>query len=106
MSLAGNAVVLRVYALETDMYERRPVYDRLVEAFQSAGIVSVVVLRAIGGYGIGGAAPASSPLHISLAMPVVVEVLDTAEKIDAAVKIARTMLPANLLTTHTVNIVP
>lgn len=79
----GERVLMRIHIGERDKYRGRPMYRAIVELLRERHYAGATVLRAIMGFG------ASSKLHsdrievLSLDLPVVIECVDTEEKIAA-----------------------
>jgi len=82
-AIQGDRDLLRIYIGERDKYQGKPLYHAIVAMLRANHFAGATVLRGIMGFG------ASSTLHtdrfdvLSLDMPIVVECVDTAEKIDA-----------------------
>ena len=74
--------VLRVYVNGGDLHRHRPVYELIVEEAQRQGLAGATVLKGIMGYGPDGRIHAARPLRLVEDLPVVVELVDAAEKLD------------------------
>ncbi len=85
MRTEGQAHLLRVFVNESDRYEGRAVYEQVVRAARDQGLAGATVLRAIEGFGIGGKIHSVKVLHLSGDVPIVVEIIDTPERIAAFV---------------------
>jgi hypothetical protein len=83
MELSGDAMLLRVFLGESDRQGGLPTYEAIVLAARRSGLAGATVLRGPMGFG------ASSHLHttkvprLSTDLPVVVEIVDSDEKISA-----------------------
>ncbi|GAB7014862.1 DUF190 domain-containing protein [Methanogenium cariaci] len=84
MKLDKNApaIMLRIYIGESDRYEGKPLYRYLVELFEKEGFYGATVLRGITGFGETSRIHTTKILRLSTDLPVVVEVVDSREKID------------------------
>ena len=75
--------LLRIYIGERDKHDGKPLYHAIVELFRTNHFLGATVLRGIMGFG------ASSKLHTdkfdvrALDMPIIIECVERAEKIDA-----------------------
>ncbi len=78
----AQAILLRIYIGESDRYEGKPLYRYLVELFKREGFYGATVLRGITGFGETSRIHTTSVLRLSTDLPVVVEVVDSREKID------------------------
>ena len=83
MTLPEEGSLLRVFIGEDDKHQGKPLYEWLVLKAREHGLAGATVLRGMMGYG------AHSRLHtfkierLSLDMPIVVEIVDTREKLEA-----------------------
>src|ERR1700683_4685227 len=80
MSLVGEKVLLRVYLQSADRAPHTPTYERIVHAAQKEKLAGATVLRGILGAGDHGIIK-SSAWSIVEHVPIVVEIVDSAEKI-------------------------
>ena len=78
----SKAVLLRIYIGESDRYKGKPLYRHLVELFKKEGFYGATVLRGITGFGQTSNVHTTSILRLSTDLPIVVEVVDSREKID------------------------
>jgi PII-like signaling protein len=96
--LKGERVLMRIHIGERDKYEGRPLYETIVELLRSRHYAGATVLRAIMGFG------ANARLHtdrielLSLDLPIVIEVIETAEKIEAILPEIDHMITSGLIT--------
>jgi PII-like signaling protein len=101
----GPAKLLRVFIGEADRWHGEPLYDALIKKLRMMEISGVTVYRGILGYGAKGHEHRKSFFHISRDMPIMVTVIDTAEKIEAAAQAIEGMLDDGLIVTSDVDIV-
>lgn len=80
--MIGEMILLRVYLRSSDLYHFAPVYERLVQAASRQKLAGATVLRGIMGFGPHGTLMPSDYRWTS-ASPVIVELVDEAEKIAA-----------------------
>jgi len=80
MSIIGEHVLLRAYLLTTDQTHIAPTYERLVQRAGRARLAGATVIRGIYGFGSRGI-HASSAWHLVDPAPVIVEIVDSAERI-------------------------
>lgn len=81
MKIEGEGQLLRIFIGETDRWEGRPLYEALVQQARGEGLAGATVLRGMMGYGAHSLIHSSRPNGIPDEMPVVVEIVDKAEKI-------------------------
>jgi uncharacterized protein len=92
MALDRNCKLLKIYISEDSKYKGHNLYHALVRRFAEAGMAGVTVTRGIEGFGHEKRLHSTRILDISLKLPVIVEVVDTPEKIEIAVTIANEMV--------------
>ena len=103
--LKGERVLMRVHIGERDKYKGKPLYAAIVELLRAQHYAGATVYRGIMGFG------ASSKLHtdrfdvLSLDMPIVVECVESAAKIDAVLPELETMVGGGLITRERVRVV-
>ncbi|MDT8376657.1 MAG: DUF190 domain-containing protein [Mariprofundaceae bacterium] len=76
---------LRIYLSESDSIDGKPAVEAILELCRECGLNAVSVLRGIEGLGEHGI-HTTSFLSLSSHLPLLVEAIDTVERIDAAVK--------------------
>jgi PII-like signaling protein len=103
--LKGERVLMRIHIGERDKFEGKPLYAAIVELLRRRHYAGATVLRAIMGFG------ASSTLHtdrieiLSLDLPIVVECIETAERIDAILPELDEMIGGGLITLERANVI-
>jgi PII-like signaling protein len=82
MKLERNSKLLRIFSGELDKYKEAPLYEALVLAARKQGIAGATVLRGILSYGASSHIHSAKLLDLSSDLPIVVEIVDTQEKIE------------------------
>ena len=82
MTLPSEAVLLRVFIGESDKADGRPLYEVIVETARKRGIAGATVLRGFLGFGANSRIHTSKVLRLSEDLPIVVEIVDSEEKIE------------------------
>jgi PII-like signaling protein len=101
----GPAKMLRVYMGEADKWHEAPLYDAIVRKLLMMDIAGATVYRGIIGYGAKGHEHKATFFHPTRDLPVMVAVIDTAEKISAAAVAIEEMLEDGLIVVSDVEIV-
>jgi PII-like signaling protein len=83
MEITGRAVRMRIYLGESDHLGHLPLYEAIVKRARSEGLAGATVLKGVLGYGASDHIRTSKLLDLSGNMPLVVEIVDTAARIDA-----------------------
>ncbi len=101
----GPAKLLRVFIGEADKWHDEPLYEAIVKRLRMLEVSGATVFRGILGYGAKGHEHKKSFLHLSRDLPVLVSVIDSAEKIEAARSAIEDMLEDGLIVISDVEIV-
>ena len=101
----GRAKVLRVFLGEADKWHDEPLYDAIVKKLRMMEIDGATVYRGILGYGAKGHEHRDSFFHVSRDLPIMVTVIDTAEKITAAAEAIEEMVEDGLIVISDADIV-
>lgn len=96
--LIGEQVLMRIFIGESDRFDHKPLYEALVELLQSEGFAGATVLRGICGFGAHQVYHTQKLLDLSADLPMVVEVIDTQEKIDAVMPRIDNMMTGGMIT--------
>lgn len=93
----GPAKLLRVFLGEADKWHGEPLYEAIVRKLRMMEIAGATVYRGILGYGAKGHEHKRSFFHPTRDLPVMVAVVDTEDKIAAAVEAIEAMLEDGLI---------
>ena len=105
MTLPNEAVLLRIYIGESDKWKHQPLYEALVLAAREAMLVGATVLRGPMGYGKSSRVHTTKILQLSMDLPLVIEMVDREEKINAFLPLLDTMMGGGLVTLEKVRVV-
>lgn len=83
MKLSGEADRLRIYIGESDKVGGRLLFEVVVEEARKAGLAGATVLRGLSGFGANSRVHTATILRLSEDLPVIIEIVDRPEKIDA-----------------------
>lgn len=78
-----QARLLRIFIGESDTHDGAPLYQAIVELLRREGLAGATVLRGIEGFGKSSRLHTAHILRLSEDLPIVVECVDTREKIEA-----------------------
>lgn len=104
MTLPQEGYLLRIFVGESDRHSGKPLYEWIVLKAREQGLAGATVLRGLMGYG------AHSRLHtfkierLSLDLPVIVEIVDSHEKLDAFLDLIDDDITEGLATMEKVNV--
>ena len=99
-----KAKLLRIYIGESGRYEGKPAYHAIVEYLRSKGIAGATVFRGFEGYGVHSILHTASILRLSEDLPVIIEVVDTEERLEPVIPQIRKMAKDKLMTIQDVDI--
>jgi PII-like signaling protein len=105
MPLSRDAVLLRIYIGENDRSDHMPLYEALVLKAREMGLAGATVLRGPMGFGHSSVLHTAKIIRLSQDLPLVIEIVDTADKIDAFVEAIAPMMGSALVTTEKVNVI-
>ncbi len=103
--LTGEKVLMRIFTGELKKYGHVPLYEALVELFRQEGFSGATVLRGMAGFGSHHVYHTHKLLELSADLPIVIEVVETQEKIDAILPKIDGMMESGLITLETVNVI-
>ena len=104
MILPEHGHLLRIFLGESDKHEGRPLYEWLVNAARERGLAGTTVLRGIQGFGAHSRLHSAKILRLSEDLPIVVEIVDTQERIEAFMPVVDGAVREGLATLEPVEI--
>ncbi|MGZ4121044.1 MAG: DUF190 domain-containing protein [Actinomycetota bacterium] len=105
MRIEGNGKLLRIFIGESDQYQHEPLYDAIVRRAREEGLAGATVVRGIEGFGANSHLHTARILRLSEDLPVVIELVDQEERINAFLPILDAMMGEGLVTVENVQIV-
>src|SRR6516165_9046393 len=104
MQVPRDAILLRIFFGEADRFERRPLYEAIVLKAREMKLAGATVLRGHIGFGHSSRIHTSKILRLSTDLPVVVEIVDSQDKIDAFLPVLDGMMTSGLVTIEKVQV--
>lgn len=92
METNGNVKILRVYTSSTDKLKHTPLYEMLVFAARRNGLAGATVHKGVMGYGSSSVVHSAKFWETNDKLPMVVEIIDEASKIEAFFKVIKPYL--------------
>jgi PII-like signaling protein len=96
--LIGEQVLMRIFVGESDRHGHLPLYEALVELFRAEGMAGATVIRGIAGFGAHSVYHTDKLLRLSTDLPIVVEVVESREKIDQVMPKIDRMMDGGMIT--------
>ena len=85
MKLSGEGKLLRIFLGEADRYDGQQLFEAIVHLARSRGLAGATVLRGVEGFGAHSRIHKSTILELSEDLPILIEVVDTSDKIEALI---------------------
>jgi PII-like signaling protein len=104
MVLPEEGHLLRIFVGESDKHEGAPLYEWIVRKAKERGLAGATVLRGIEGFGAHSRLHTAKILRLSEDLPIVIEIIDTREKIEAFLPLIDGAIPEGLATLEKVQI--
>ena len=95
MQIPKDAVLLRVFVGESARFDGKPLYESIVLKARDVGIGGATVLRGQLGFGRSSHLHSAKILRLSDDLPVIIEIVDSQEKIDAFLPMLDEMMGTN-----------
>jgi PII-like signaling protein len=92
MKIAGDGKLLRIFVGESDQSQGKPLYEAIVLKARELGLAGATVWRGIEGYGARSRIHTSKILRLSENLPILIEIVDTEEKIRDALGALGTLM--------------
>jgi PII-like signaling protein len=97
--------LLRIFIDEDDRYAEQPLYEAIAQALRAAGFAGATVLKGIEGYGCHRVVHSARLVDLNTNLPIVIEVIESEEKVRAFLPTLRAMIPDGMLTLEKVDII-
>jgi uncharacterized protein len=98
MQIPQEAVLLRIFFGENDKFQRLPLHEAIVLKAREMHLGGATVLRGHLGFGHSSRIHTAKILRLSQDLPVVVEIIDSQEKIDTFLPVLDAMMSSGLVT--------
>src|SRR5678815_6064353 len=104
MHLPHDATLLRIFIGESDRWNHQPLYEAIVLKARELQLAGATVLRGPMGYGKSSVLHTSKILRLSMDLPMVIEIVDSEEKINAFLPELDKMISGGLVTLEKVKV--
>jgi len=102
--MPAKAKLLKIYVGENTRWHGQPLYRAILYKLKEAGLVGVTVYRGVEGYGQQKVVHTTRLLELSADLPMVIESVDTEDKINAVLPIVSPMVTKGLIFTAEVEV--
>ena len=98
MKIPEDAVLLRIFIGESDRHRHQPLYEAIVLKAREMQMAGATVLRGPMGFGKSSHLRTAKILRLSMDLPIVIEIVDSEEKVDAFLPVLDGMIGGGLVT--------
>lgn len=105
MTLPRDGQLLRVFIGESDRHQGKPLYEAIVLAAREHGLAGATVFRGMEGFGAHSRIHTTRILRLSEDLPIVVEIVDTEQKIQAFLPALDAMVHEGLATVEKATVI-
>jgi PII-like signaling protein len=104
MQIPHEAVILRIFIGESDRHEHKPLYEAIVLKARKAHLAGATVLRGPMGFGKSSRLHTAKILRLSMDLPMVIEIVNSEEKIRGFLPLLEGMMGGGLVTMEKVQV--
>jgi uncharacterized protein len=104
MNLPTESLLLRIYLGESDHQGHQPLYEVIVLKAREAGLAGATVLRGAMGFGASSRLHTAKILRLSVDLPLIIEIVDTEEKINAFLPQLQALMGGGLVTLEKIRV--
>lgn len=105
MDIEGKCKLMKIFISEESIYKKHNLYHALVLKFKEMGLAGATVTRGIEGYGRDKRLQTLHILDLSADLPIIIEVIDKAERIESAIPVVREMVNEGLVMVSEVEVI-
>src|SRR5262245_35676635 len=105
MNIAEEGYLLRIFVGESDKHGHVPLYEAIVLKARETGLAGATVLRGVMGFGRNSVMHTAKILRLSEDLPMVIEIVDSRERIEGFLPILDTLIPEGLVTLDQVQVI-
>jgi uncharacterized protein len=103
--LKGERVLMRIHIGERDKYHGKPLYQAIIELLRSRHYAGATAFRGITGFGANARLHSDRSDYLSFDLPIVVECVETEERINAILPDLDEMIDGGLITLERANVI-
>lgn len=104
MKISEDGQLLRIFIGESDRWHGQPLYEAIVLKAREMGIAGATMLRGLMGFGAASRIHTAKILRLSEDLPIIIEIVDSADKIDLLLPVIDEMVGEGLVTLEKVRI--
>lgn len=105
MKISEDGELLRIFIGESDRWQGKPLYEAIIMKAREMGLAGATMLRGLMGFGAASRIHTAKILRLSQDMPIVIEIVDSADKIDSLLPIVDEMVQEGMVTVERVRVI-
>ena len=105
MNIPEEGYLLRIFIGESDRHQHQPLYESIVLQAREAGLAGATVLRGVMGFGKHSILHTAKILRLSEDLPMIIEIVDSLEKIEAFLPHLDELIKDGLVTIEKVRVI-
>jgi PII-like signaling protein len=105
MQIPTDSLLLRIFIGESDRWKHQPLYEAIVLKARELHLAGATVLRGPMGFGRSSRLHTAKILRLSMDLPLVIEIVDSPEKIDSFLPVLDEMIGGGLVTLEKVKVI-
>ena len=105
MKISEEGQLLRIFIGESDHWHGKPLYEAIILKAREMGLAGATMLRGLMGFGAASRIHTAKIQRLSQDMPIVIEIVDSADKIDSLLPIVDEMVQEGMVTVERVRVI-
>jgi hypothetical protein len=105
MEIPHDSMLLRIFIGESDRWHRQPLYEAIVMKAREMHLAGATVLRGPMGFGASSRVHTAKILRLSIDLPMVIEIVDSEENVNAFLPVLDGMIEGGLVTLERVKVI-
>ena len=105
MQLPEDALLVRIFVGESDRWQHQPLYEAIVMKARALHLAGATVLRGPMGFGAASRIHTAKILRLSMDLPMVIEIVDTEEKVESFLPFLDEMMGGGLVTLEKIKVI-
>jgi len=105
MKLPSDGKLLRIFVGESDKWEGRPLFEAIVQLARKEGMAGATAIKGFAGFGCKSHMHTTKLLRLSEDLPVIIEMVDSEEKINSFLPHLDEMVKEGLITLEKANVI-
>lgn len=105
MQIPKDAVLLRIFIGESYRWQRQPLFEAIVMKARERQLAGATVLRGPMGFGAASRIHTAKILRLSMDLPMIIEIVDSEEKVNAFLPELEPMIGGGLVTLEKIKVI-